>query len=192
MKLWRRLVTPLFLVLSELFAYQRPRWLLRARASLLSLAGVDLPSSETFVEKGFRVLSPGKLRIEKHVSLGHDNHFWCFSNVRIGEWTQTAKDLLIISGSHDNSTFEPMAQDGQSVDVGAGCWIGARVTILGGTKIGVGSIVAAGSVVRGEFPAWSVIGGVPARVLKIRTPAAQITSPFGKYHPRDLDPSWRD
>lgn len=45
-------------------------------------------------------------------------------------------------------------------------WIGANVTILKGSKIGEGSVVAAGAVVCGEFPARSLIGGVPARVLR--------------------------
>lgn len=46
------------------------------------------------------------------------------------------------------------------------CWIGAKVTILAGTKIGRHSVVAAGSVVSGEFPPYSVIGGIPAKVIK--------------------------
>ena len=45
-------------------------------------------------------------------------------------------------------------------------WIGDRVTILKGSKIGKNSVVAAGAVVAGEFPANVVIGGVPARVIR--------------------------
>ena len=47
-------------------------------------------------------------------------------------------------------------------------WIGARVTILPGAKIGKGVIVGAGAVVTGEIPDYAVIGGVPARVIKYR------------------------
>lgn len=43
------------------------------------------------------------------------------------------------------------------------------MTILDGTVIGNGCIVAAGAVVRGQFPDNSVIGGVPARIIKMRT-----------------------
>jgi len=39
---------------------------------------------------------------------------------------------------------------------------------LDGAVIGDGCVVAAGSVVRGEFPPFSIIGGVPARILKMR------------------------
>ena len=47
-------------------------------------------------------------------------------------------------------------------------WIGARATFLAGAHVGAGSVVAAGSVIRGEFPPNSVIGGLPARLLKER------------------------
>jgi acetyltransferase-like isoleucine patch superfamily enzyme len=48
------------------------------------------------------------------------------------------------------------------------CWIGSRVTFLDGAHVRRGSVVAAGAVVRGQFPPFSVIGGVPARVLRDR------------------------
>lgn len=44
-------------------------------------------------------------------------------------------------------------------------WIGSRVVILGGTVLGRGCVVAAGSVVQGEFPAGSIIAGKPAEVV---------------------------
>jgi acetyltransferase-like isoleucine patch superfamily enzyme len=48
------------------------------------------------------------------------------------------------------------------------CWVGARVTFLDGTHVAEGSVVAAGAVVKGPFPPRSVIGGIPARVLRTR------------------------
>ena len=49
------------------------------------------------------------------------------------------------------------------------CWVGANVTFLGGTSIGRGSIVGAGSLVRaGDYPPYSVLAGVPARVIRSR------------------------
>ncbi|MFC3205354.1 acyltransferase [Aquamicrobium soli] len=50
--------------------------------------------------------------------------------------------------------------------MGDGCWICAGATLLGGTVVGPHSIVASGAVVKGVFPAFSVIGGVPARQIK--------------------------
>lgn len=48
------------------------------------------------------------------------------------------------------------------------CWLGCNVVILDGVKIGQGSVVAAGAVVTKDVPAGSVVGGVPAKVIKER------------------------
>lgn len=47
-------------------------------------------------------------------------------------------------------------------------WIGCNVTVLGGTTIGRGAVVAAGAVVNRDVPAYAVVGGVPAKHLKWR------------------------
>ena len=52
------------------------------------------------------------------------------------------------------------------IQIADNCWLGARVTTLDGTRIGSGPVVAAGAVVKGDFPERSLIGGVPARVLR--------------------------
>lgn len=52
------------------------------------------------------------------------------------------------------------------VEIGDNCWIGAKVTILDGTKIGNNCIVAAGAVVRGEYPDGVLIGGVPSKIIR--------------------------
>ncbi len=57
----------------------------------------------------------------------------------------------------------------QGIVIGSNCWIGSKVTVLDGSVIGNGCVVAAGAVVRGIFPDNCVIGGVPARILKTRT-----------------------
>ena len=59
-----------------------------------------------------------------------------------------------------------VTQKSGKVVIADNVWIGERVTILKGTRIGENSVVAAGAVVSGEFPANVVIGGVPAKVIR--------------------------
>lgn len=59
-------------------------------------------------------------------------------------------------------------QDFKPVTIGNDVWIGARVTILPGVKIGNGCIIGAGSVVTKDLPNFAIGGGNPARVLKYR------------------------
>lgn len=56
----------------------------------------------------------------------------------------------------------------KGIKVGKNCWIGSKVTILDGVEIGDGCIIAAGAVVNKSFPANSIIGGVPAKLIKSR------------------------
>lgn len=53
-------------------------------------------------------------------------------------------------------------------------WVGANATILKGVTVGQGSVVAAGAVVVKDVPPFSIVGGVPAKVIKMRFPAELI------------------
>lgn len=56
----------------------------------------------------------------------------------------------------------------EPIEIGHDCWIGQRVFIVGGVKIGIGAVVLAGAVVTKDVPPYSIVGGVPAKVLKYR------------------------
>lgn len=56
----------------------------------------------------------------------------------------------------------------RGITIGNNCWIGSKVTILDGVEIGDGCIIAAGAVVNKSFPENSIIGGVPAKLIKTR------------------------
>ncbi len=168
---------------SNIVTVEHSSFFLLLKRSFLQIAGINV-QGKFFIDRGFKCLKPENIWIEENVSMGHDNHLWAFAPIRIGRYTQTAKDLLIISGSHDSASFESLAN--QEVIIGAGCWIGARVTILGGSKIGKGCVIGACSMVKGDIPDWSVAVGIPARVIRQRVPADEIISPFGTYSPNDL------
>lgn len=62
----------------------------------------------------------------------------------------------------------------EPVAIGNDCWIGANVVIRNGVTIGNGAIVAAGSVVIHDVPPYAIVGGTPARLIRMRFPANQI------------------
>ncbi len=59
-------------------------------------------------------------------------------------------------------------QRGVAVKIGSDCWIGEGTAIISGVKIGDGAVVLAHAVVTQDVPPYSIVGGVPARILKFR------------------------
>ena len=75
-----------------------------------------------------------------------------------------------IIGKHiiDVTVEEKLPENDQPVTIEDGVWVGANVTVLKGVTIGRGSVVAAGAVVTKSCAPYSIIGGVPARLIKMR------------------------
>ena len=89
----------------------------------------------------------------------------------IGSHTKIGPDTLIITQSHNYEGDKlPYGDDYvlKNVEIGECVWIGSRVTILPGTRIGEGAIIQAGSVVHGEIPSCAIAGGNPAAVFAWR------------------------
>lgn len=135
-----------------------------------------------FIDYGFRFYNPHNIKIGSFCSFGHYNKLWAFNQITIGDRVQTAIGLTIVSGSHDNCDFSPILEK-QEVILEGENWIGANVTIVGGVKIGLGAIIAAGAIVVSDIPPYTIAGGIPAKVIKTRIPSQVVCSPFGNYHP---------
>lgn len=93
--------------------------------------------------------------------------------LRIGSYVLMGPDVVIYTRGHrTDRTDLPMGRQGDTkpepVTVEDDVWIGARVIILPGVTVGRGSILAAGAVVTTDVPPFSVVGGVPARVISMR------------------------
>ena len=90
----------------------------------------------------------------------------------IGNHVHTGANVMIIAFNHafDTRDIPTINQDYYDADiiVGDDVWIGGGAIILAGVTIGKGSIIAAGAVVVSDVPEYSIVGGVPAKVLKMR------------------------
>lgn len=130
----------------------------------------------TFIELtgSLRTLGKGMI-IGNNVGLGTHGRYGSGAGiVEIGDNTIFGNYVSIHPENHISSDIStPIREQGVyskgGVKIGANCWIGAKVTILDGTELGDGCIVAAGAVVTGKFPSNSMIGGVPAKIIKMRS-----------------------
>lgn len=93
-------------------------------------------------------------------------------NVKIGNDVMMGEDVIIITNTHKfDDCNTPMRTQGSEiipVIVEDDVWIGNRVMILPGVKVGKGSIIGAGAVVTKNIPEYSIVGGVPAKLIRSR------------------------
>lgn len=100
-------------------------------------------------------------------------HHGCyFSNVgggkiTIGKGTMIAPNCGIITTNHRLNEID-RHEEPQNVTLGENCWLGMNAVILPGVSLGANTVVAAGAVVNTSHPeGWCVLGGTPAKVLKL-------------------------
>lgn len=136
-----------------------------------------------FLVKGFTGSKSRGLYINKNATISPTlvigNNSGIGANSIIGRGTTIGDNVMmgpecyIYTRNHAFSRADiPMREQGMQdfkpVTIGNDVWIGARVTILPGVKIGNGCIIGAGSVVTKDMPDFAVGGGNPACVLKYR------------------------
>jgi len=88
----------------------------------------------------------------------------CFKSITIGHDVVISKGVTIRDS--DNHYVDGETVLSAPVNIGDHVWVGLNVTILKGVTIGDGAVIAAGAVVVKDVPANSLVGGVPARVIK--------------------------
>ncbi len=98
------------------------------------------------------------------------------SGIQIGSKVMFGPCVTIIGGDHNTSVVgkymkdvsEKRPENDQMVVIDDDVWVAAKAVILKGVHLGRGCIVAAGAVVTREVPPYSVVAGVPARVISFR------------------------
>lgn len=121
---------------------------------------------------GFRIGHRDGLILHDYVRIGEESFINAHGGVEFLSGTVTGPFLTIFSVNHIYEGANTIPYDDslqlKKVTIGKNCWIGGRVFIVPGVTLGEGCIVAGGTVVTKSFPPLSVIGGNPARILKMR------------------------
>ncbi|WP_295937742.1 acyltransferase [uncultured Alistipes sp.] len=150
----------------------------RCYIDALSTGGITLGDNvsigkSTTIECSGTLTDLGKgLLVGDRVGLGTHGFLGCAGGIEIGDDTIFGNYVSLHAENHNfEQAGVPIRLQGVSrkgIKIGRNCWIGAKATILDGAVIGDGCVVAAGAVVRGVIPPDSVVGGVPAKVIKNR------------------------
>lgn len=110
---------------------------------------------------------PENILLGNGVVIGSGCSIGAHSRVTMGDNVRLSRDVIVETAGLDFSELTPPYRHiSQPIVIEKGVWLGARAIVLAGVTIGEGSIVAAGSVVTVDVPTYSLVGGVPARVIK--------------------------
>ncbi len=114
----------------------------------------------------------GSMRIGDKVVMGRQNTVNCYLDIEIGAATLVADWVYICDFDHVITDINlPIKDQGivkTPVRIGPDCWIGTKVSVLRGTRIGRGCVLGAHAVVRGDVPDYGIAVGSPARVVRNR------------------------
>ena len=121
------------------------------------------------IEKG--AVFSAKVSLGDYSGIGINAHI--SGTCTIGSYVMMGPNVTIITRNHKHDDLQqPMMFQGfeeeKPVVIGDDVWIGERVMIMPGVHIGKGSIIAAGAVVTHDVPEYAVVGGVPAKIIKMR------------------------
>jgi acetyltransferase-like isoleucine patch superfamily enzyme len=119
------------------------------------------------------------LRVGNNSNIGPFAYIGCSGMITIGNNVMISPRVSIYAENHNFSRTDiPMKEQGVTKDevvIEDDCWIAANSIILAGVTIGKGSIISAGSVVTKDVPRYSIVGGVPAKIIKTRNEHIGIT-----------------
>lgn len=150
-----------------------------AEVNCLATGGIQLGNRVTIGK--FAIIRPSNLYggaigaglvMGDHSNIGPFSYVGCSGPIRIGNNVMISPRVSLYAENHVIAGIDlPMKEQGvtqKGIVIEDDCWIAANSIILDGVTIGRGSVVAAGAVVSKDVPPYSVVAGVPARIIKSR------------------------
>ena len=161
--------------------------MMRAR-TLCAKANAKMPNDPTYVEDleelfgrkldDVRILTPfisdfgNRVKFGKNVFINHSAILSASGGIEFEDGVSIAPACRIATINHDFNERHTKYTYGK-VTIKKNAWIGMNVTICPGVTIGEYAVVAAGAVVTKDVPDYAVVGGVPAKVIKMQDPSEQ-------------------
>jgi acetyltransferase-like isoleucine patch superfamily enzyme len=154
--------------------------LLRANTQREIRIGADT----SVLEQCLLTANEGHIHIGARSWLGAGTYLYGNGNITIGNDVLIAARCSLNTVSHNHAALDqPINNQGINVapiHIEDDVWIGLHAVILQGVTIGRGAIVGAGSLVNKDVPAYSIVAGTPARIVRSRSPiGSPINSPIG-------------
>jgi acetyltransferase-like isoleucine patch superfamily enzyme len=122
----------------------------------------------------------GKVTLGNGVMFQHNSHVSVHEQLTIGDHSLFGEYVSIHDENHIvTEGSEPIVDHGfvtKPVTIGRNVWVGAKATILSGVTIGDNVIIGANAVVTRDIPAYTMAGGVPARVIREIKPSTQMVA----------------
>jgi putative colanic acid biosynthesis acetyltransferase WcaF len=161
-----RLLRATWGVVSALLFRTSPRPCHRWRAFLLRCFGAKLGKS-CHIYGSARIWAPWNLVCDDHATIGDEAVVYNPEHIALGSHAIVSQQAYLCGATHDyeDPAFPLVAFP---ISVGAYAWICARATVQPGVSVGVGAILALGSVATRDLEPWGVYAGVPARKVKSR------------------------
>lgn len=125
------------------------------------------------VYPGLLTARPENIRLGNGVCINYNATLYAHDNSKIvlDDRVVVAAHVMICSVYHDmekmGEAFNTQLLE-KDVYIGKDVWIGAKSIVLPGVSVGEGAVIAAGSVVTKDVPPFTVVGGVPARKIRVR------------------------
>lgn len=133
------------------------------RKAAFRISGIKIGKGST-IHMGARFYNPKGISIGEDTMIGHGAFLDGRAPLKIGNHVDFASEVMIYNAEHDLTSDTFQARE-EPVEIGDYVFVGPRVIILPGVKIGKGAVVAAGAVVTKDVEEFSIVGGVPAKVI---------------------------
>lgn len=121
------------------------------------------------IQPGAYIFNVQSLTVGNNVSIHPMCYIEAYGGIEIGNDVSIAHCVTIMSVNHGYKDLtipiKDQPLDPRPVCVKDNVWIGSHVVVLGGVTVGEGAVIAAGAIVTKDVPPYSVVAGVPAKVI---------------------------